>query len=294
MGGRVSIKNLFFYLFLYITLSVGAIIMALPFIWAFSTSLKSGENIFSWPPQLIPTSPSLAGYIEIISTTLFPRYFLNSVIVTSFVTLFNLFFDSLAGYTFAKKEFPGRDIIFLIIIGTMIIPGQVTMIPAFLILKHVPLAGGNNIWGTGGSGWLNTYPGLIAPSIAGPFGIFLMRQYMMGIPSQLLDSARIDGCSEFGIYWRIALPLSKAPLAALTIFVFMGVWNEFLWPLIVTSTSDMRTLPLGLAMLVGKHRVAWNSLMAGSVLATLPVLIIFFLAQKHFIRGIALTGLKYD
>jgi len=266
--------------------------MVLPFFWMVSNSIKESADIFSWPPQLIPKSITFENYYLVVTKTPIIRYFLNSLFVGVAVTLFNLFFDALAGYTFAKRRFPGRDIIFVLILGTLMIPGQVTMIPSFLILKSIPFFGGNNILGVGGSGWLDSYYGLIVPGVASAFGIFLMRQFMLTLPDEILDAARIDGCSEFGLFWRMALPTSKPALASLAIFTFNGAWNNFLWPLIITRSPELRTLPLGLALFVGKNSADWSYIFAGSILATLPILLVFFAAQKQFIEGITLSGTK--
>ncbi len=277
---------------IYIIVLIGAFVMVMPFFWMVSNSLKESGDIFTWPPQLVPGSPTLINYYRVLTETPIARYFYNSLIVALAVTFFNLFFDALAGYTFAKRRFPGRDIIFLFILGTLMIPGQVTMIPSFLILKSIPLFGGNSILGVGGSGWLDSYYGLIVPGVASAFGIFLMRQFMLSVPDEILDAARIDGCSEFGLFLKIALPLSKPALASLAIFTFNHSWNSFLWPLIVTRSPEIRTLPLGLALFVGKNSANWNYIFAGSVLATLPILIVFFTSQKQFIKGITLGSMK--
>jgi multiple sugar transport system permease protein len=203
-----------------------------------------------------------------------------------------LFFNSLAAYVFAKRRFPGRDAIFLVFLATMMIPGQVTLIPNYLVLKHIPLFGGNDISGQGGHGWLDSYYGLILPGAVSAFGIFLLRQFMLSIPDELLDAARIDGASEFAIYWRIILPLSGPALAASAIFTFTAAWEDFFWPLIIISSEDKYTAPLGLALFVVKNRTAWDVLMAGSVIATLPMIIVFMVFQRKFIQGISMSGLK--
>jgi multiple sugar transport system permease protein len=181
---------------------------------------------------------------------------------------------------------------FLILLGTIMIPGQVQLIPNYLILKHIPLFGGNNLLGLGGHGWLDSYWGLIAPGAVSTFGIFFLRQYMKSIPDDLLDAARIDGASEFRIYGQVVLPLSRPALAATGIGTFTYAWNDWFWPLIITSSDQLRVLPLGLALFVTKNRVVWDLLFAGSVLVTLPVLLMFLIFQRQFIRGIALSGIK--
>jgi multiple sugar transport system permease protein len=203
-----------------------------------------------------------------------------------------LFFNSLAAYTFAKRRFPGRNLIFMLFLATMMVPPQVTLIPNYLVLKHIPFFGGNDALGAGGHGWLDSYWGLILPGTVSAFGIFLLRQYMQSIPDELLDAARVDGAGEFRIFTRVVLPLCGPALAATAIFTFTYAWEDFLWPLIVVSSSDKYTAPLGLALFVVKNRTSWNLLMAGSVVATLPMIVIFLIFQRRFIQGISMTGLK--
>lgn len=294
---RVSTKKLvqraLWHSVVYLLLGCGVVLFTAPFAWMVSASLQSIGDMFAWPPRWVPRNPSLDNYIRFFTGPQnIGRLFLNSAFIALSVTTLQLFCNSLAAYTFAKRRFPGRDMLFLMMLGTMMIPGQVTMIPSYLIIKHIPLFGGNNLLGQGGSGWLDTYWALIVPGAVSAFGIFLLRQYMKGIPDDLLDAARIDGASEFRIYRQIVVPLSKPALAAMGIFTFNYFWEDFLWPLIIISSEEMRTLPLGLALFVVKNRTVWDLLMAGSVVATLPVLIVFLIFQRHFIRGIALSGIK--
>lgn len=277
---------------IYVVLFVGAVLFVAPFVWMVTSSLQDIASMFQWPPHWIPRNPTFRNYVNFFKYESIGRYFFNSAYVAIAVTGLQLFFNSLAAYTFAKRQFPGRDAIFLMLLGTMMIPGQVTLIPTYLILRRIPLFGGNNLLGQGGHGWLDSYWGLIVPGAVSTFGIFLLRQYMKSIPDELIDAARIDGASEFRIYWQIVVPLARPALAALGIFTFTYVWDDFYWPLIIISSQEMRTLPLGLALFVVKNRTVWDLLMAGSVVATLPVLLVFLFFQRHFIRGIALTGLK--
>ncbi len=277
---------------IYLLLTVGSIIFVAPFVWMVTASLQDVSDMFRWPPSWIPRNPSLDNYTEFFRQERIGRYFFNSAFVALSVTALQLFTSSLAAYTFAKRRFPGRDLLFLITLGTLMIPGQVTLIPNYVILKQIPFFGGNNFLGAGGSGWLDSYWGLIVPQAVTAFGIFLMRQYMKSIPDDLLDAARVDGASEFRIYAQIVMPLCRPALAALGIFTFSYVWDDFFWPLIITSSEDLRTLPLGLALFVVRNRTAWDLLMAGSVITTIPVLIVFLVFQRHFIRGIAVTGMK--
>ena len=277
---------------IYLLLIGGGVIFVAPFAWMVTASLQDVGDMFRWPPQWIPRRPSLDNYTRFFAQERIGRYFFNSAYVAATVTALQLFFGSLAAYTFAKRRFPGRDALFLLTLGTMMIPGQVTLIPNYVILKHIPLFGGNNWLGQGGSGWLDSYWGLIAPQGASAFAIFLLRQYMKTIPDELLDAARVDGANEFRIYRQIVLPLCRPALAALAIFTFTYHWDDFYWPLVIVSSEELRTLPLGLALFVVRNRTVWDLLMAGSVIATLPVLIVFLLFQRHFVRGITLSGMK--
>ncbi len=262
----------------YAALIVVFIIAVVPFVWMISTSFKHGGGIFSLPPQWIPKDPTLEWYVQLFKSVKFSLHFTNSLIVAATTTFLNLFFCSLAGYAFAKLRFAGRKRIFTVLMTTLMIPGQITMIPVFLFLKYL--------------GLLNSYWGLILPSSVGIFGIFLIRQFMLTIPDDLIEASRIDGCSEFRIYWNIVLPLCKPVLATLGIFTFMGSWNDFLWPLIVMVGEDRYTLPVALANLNGQYATKFGLLMAGAVVVVIPVIFIFILAQKYVIRGIATTGLK--
>ncbi|MCE7982786.1 MAG: carbohydrate ABC transporter permease [Caldilinea sp. CFX5] len=276
----------------YLLLAGGAILFIAPWAWMVSASFQPLGDIFNWPPTWLPENPTLDNYVRFLAAADLGLLFGNSGIVATSVTLLQLFFNSLAAYTFAKRRFPGRDFLFLLMLGTLMIPGQVTLIPSYLILQHIPFFGDNNWLGQGGHGWLDSFWGLIAPGAVSTYGIFLLRQYMKTIPDELLDAARIDGAAEFRIYAQIVVPLSLPALAAMGIFTFTYAWNDFFWPLIIISSPDLRTLPLGLALFVVKNRTVWDLVMAGSVLATLPVLLLFLIFQRHFIRGIALTGMR--
>ena len=288
--------------FSYAILLPGALLFVAPFAWLVSASFQHIGDIFSWPPQWIPEDPTLDGYKGFFGIGKVGeqaqgsegawRWFVNSAFVATSITVLQLFFNALAAYTFAKRRFPGRDIIFLLFLGTMMVPPQVTLIPNYLVLKHVPFFGGNDVLGHGGHGWLDSYWGLILPGAVSAFGIFLLRQYMMSIPDELLDAARVDGAGEFRVFWKVVIPLCGPALAATAIFTFTYAWEDFLWPLIVVSSADKYTAPLGLALFVVKNRTSWNLLMAGSVVATLPMIITFLVFQRRFIQGISMTGLK--
>ena len=220
------------------------------------------------------------------------RWFANSAFVAITVTVLQTFFNSLCAYAFAKRKFPGRDIIFFLFLGTMMLPPQISLIPNYIILKRMPFFGGNDALGLGGHGTLDLYWGLILPGCVSAFGIFLLGEYMMSIPDELLDAARVDGADEFQIYWRVVLPLCTPALAATAIFTFQGAWEDFLWPLIIINNSDLFTAPLGLGLFVVQNRTNWTVLFAGSVICTLPMVIVFIIFQRKFIQGIALTGVK--
>ena len=276
----------------YLILIIGAVLFTAPWLWMVSASFQPLGDMFNWPPTWWPENFTTANYANFIRASGLGQWFINSALISFSVMFLQLFFNSLAAYTFAKRRFPGRDWIFTFMLGTLMIPGTVFLIPNYLILMHMPLFGGNDILGNGGHGWLDSLYGLIIPSIVSVWGIFFIRQYMKSIPDELLDAARIDGANEFLIYLLIALPLAGPALAANAISTFTWTWNDFFWPLLVISSDNLRTVQLGLALFVVQHRTRWDVVMAGSVLATIPVLIIFLLFQRYFIRGIALSGMK--
>jgi multiple sugar transport system permease protein len=276
----------------YVLLVFGAVIFVAPFVWMVTASFQDVGQIFQYPPNWIPKNPDLDNYRRFFREQRIGRYVFNSAFVAVSIVILQLFVCSLAAYTFAKRRFPGRDFLFIALLTSMMIPGQVTIIPNYIILKKIPLFGDNNIFGSGGHGWLDSYWGLILPHAFSAFSIFMLRQYMKTIPDDLLDAARVDGASEFRIYAQIVMPLCVPALAALSIFVFSYHWDEFYWPLIVVSSESLRTLPLGLALFVVQNRTVWDLLMAGAVVATLPVLVVFLIFQRHFVRGIAMSGMK--
>ncbi len=276
----------------YLVLGIWTVLMGFPLYWMLSTALMTEVQANAYPPAWFPNPVVLRNFYDSMVAANFGRYFLNSVLVSLVAVVFTLFFSSLAGYTFGQLSFPGRNLLFAIVMATMMVPGQVTMIPVFLMLKRFPLTGGNDLLGVGGSGLLNTYPALIIPHISAALGIFLMRQFTATLPPELGDAGRIDGCSEFGIFWRIILPLTGPALVTLGLFNFAAVWNDFTWALIVTNTEPMRTVQLGLSVFRGIYYTQTTLFMAGTAIATLPVLIIFLLGQRYFVRGVALSGIK--
>lgn len=254
-----------------------AVTTLVPFAWMVSTSLKAQSQVFLIPPQWIPDPVLWSNYADMMAAMPFGRYLFNSLFIAATVTLLELATSSLAGYSFARLRFPGRDRLFLLYLATLMIPGQVTLIPNFIVMRIL--------------GWIDTYYALIIPAAFSAFGTFLLRQFFLTIPYELEDAAKIDGAGYFGTYWRIILPLAKPALTTLAIFTFMAQWNSFLWPLIVTNSPEMRTLTVGLRMFQGQYLTRWPLLMAGTVFSLIPILTIYVIGQKYFVRGIALTGL---
>jgi multiple sugar transport system permease protein len=273
-------------------LLAGAVVMLLPFAWMVSTSLKPADQLFTVPPTWIPRPLQWETYERAMGAGNFGRYALNSLLLGLANTVTNVLLSALAGYAFARLRFPGRTWLFVLVLATLMVPYQVTIIPLFVIIRHIPLFGGNDLLGQGGIGWINSYWGLIVPGAVGAFGIFLLRQFFQTLPVELEDAARIDGAGELRIFWQIMLPLATPAVATLAIFSFQAGWNAFLWPLLITTTDDMRTIQLGLTVFVQQYRTQWDQLMAATVVATLPVIVVFALGQRALVRGIAFTGLK--
>jgi multiple sugar transport system permease protein len=264
---------------IYALVACGGALMIVPFLWMLSTSLKTTAQSMAFPPEWWPRPFMWENYTQIYQYMPFFTFLFNSIKITFFVLVGQLLTCSLAGYAFAKLRFPGRRPLFLLLLSTMMIPSQVTLIPVFIIMKYL--------------GWINTHYALIVPAFFGSvFGTFLLRQFFLGLPNDLEDAARIDGCSPFGIYWRIMLPLAKPSLATLGIFTFMGTWNDFMRPLIFLSDMDKMTLPVGLALLSNHQDIRIPLIMAGAMLSLLPIIVLYIFGQKYFVRGIALTGIK--
>jgi multiple sugar transport system permease protein len=262
----------------YAILLVFAAATVLPFLYVVSLSLQTESEIFAGVPVFVPEVPRWRNYAEIWDLAPFARFLLNSVVVAGAITLSHLFFDPLAGYVFAKYDFPLKHVVFLMILGTLMIPFFVRMIPLYVMMADL--------------GWLNSYRALIAPFLMSAYGIFLMRQFIQPLPTELIDAARLDGASEFGIYWRIILPLCKPALATLGLFTFVFQVNEFLWPLIVVNTTEMRTMTIGLTLFNQEYFTQWNYTAAGAILLFVPSLLLFLATQRYFVRGITLTGMK--
>jgi len=259
-------------------LAAVACVTLLPFYWMFSSSLRTMDNMFAIPIQWIPHPLNWMSYANAWQAQDFARYFFNSAVVAVAITLGNLLLCSLAGYSLTKFHYRGRGLLFLLILSTMMLPLEITMVPLFLIIKQLD--------------WANSYQGLIVPFLVDGFGVFLMRQYMLSIPKDLIDSARIDGASELRIFWMIIMPLCKPALVALAVFTFREAWDMYIWPLIIITKDSQRTLPLGISLFMSSYGTSWDQLMAIAVLGTLPMILLFFFLQRAFIQGIAATGLK--
>ena len=268
------LKKILLYLFLIVT---GLVTLA-PFIWMVSASLMYDGHASTYPPRFIPDEFTLYQFESLFSRLNVARNLFNSLALSILVTFISLFFNSMAGYAFAKYRFAGRDKLFSLLLSSMIIPAQVTMLPLFLMLKEM--------------GFINTYMAIIIPGLANIFGIFLIRQYALSIPDSLIESARMDGATDFQVYRSIILPLCLPILITLAIFTFMGTWNDFLWPLIALTDNSMYTLPVALANLMGEHTKDPELMMAGSVITIIPILIVFLVLQKYYIKGIMLGGVK--
>ena len=273
-------------------LILGAIAMVLPFVWMLSTSLKPPDQLFTVPPTWLPHPLRWDTYVKAMSAGNFGRYAMNSLFLAAANLGTNVLLSALAGYAFARLRFPGRNLLFVLVLATLMVPYQVTIIPLFVIVRHIPLFGGNDLLGQGGIGWINSYWGLIVPGAVGAFGIFMLRQFFQTLPGELEDAARIDGAGELRIFWQIMLPLAMPAVATLAIFSFQAGWNAFLWPLLITNTDDMRTIQLGLTVFVQQYSTQWDQLMAATVVATLPVIVAFGVGQRLIVRGIAFTGIK--
>lgn len=263
---------------LYAAVTLGALWMTLPFWWTLTTALSASpaaSAVSFWPAEA-----TLENFLTLWrrDDIMLVRWFINSIIFAGSVTAFNLVFDSLAGYALAKVDFWGREKLFLVFMSTMMIPAMVTLIPVYLILVELD--------------WTNTYQGLIAPMIAQPFGIFLLRQHFKSLPSALGDAAKIDGCNEFQTFYKVYLPLAKPAMATLAIFTFMGAWKNFQWPLIIASEQDMYTLPIALFAVRNQYFADWGLMMAAALIIVAPTVIAFLAAQNYFIRGMSLSGMK--
>lgn len=259
-------------------LLLGAVIMVFPFIWMLLTSFKTFKEAIQVPIVWLPQEWMLSNYGTVLQKLNFGVYYRNTIIMTLSILLGQLFLCSLAGFAFARLKFPGKNLIFFIILSVLMVPPQMTLIPRYLMMDYL--------------GWVDTFKALIIPMIPSAYGTFFLRQFFRSLPQELEDSAKIDGCSYFRIYWNIMLPLCTSALVAYGILNFLASWNDLLWPLIVTNSENMRVLSIAMASMQGQNGTQYQLLMAASVMATIPTVIVFMFGQKHFIKGIAMTGLK--
>ena len=262
-----------------VVLLLGAIAFSLPTLYMISASLMSGQELFSTELQLLPSVPQWNNYSEVFLNFNFGRYLMNSIIVTGSVVLLNLILTPMVGYSLAKFDYPGKNVLFIFILATVMVPFTAILIPLFLIVRSL--------------GWVNTYPGLIIPFTMTAFGVFLMRQFTLAVPDDYIDAGRIDGASELRIFFQIVMPLIQPALVTLAIVIFVANWDEFLWMLVVTTGDALRTLPIGLAKFVEQYRTRYELMMAGSVVSAAPVVLVFLALQRRFLEGMAgLSGLK--
>ena len=263
---------------LHIVLILVGITALIPFIWMISTSLKGANEVMSATPNFLPKAWRWQNYADAFAQVPFARFYLNTVIVTLSRVVGQIFFSALAAYAFARIRFPGRNTLFIAILAVMMVPGQVTLIPNYVLLKNL--------------GWLDSYKGLIIPSMFSAFGTFLLRQYFMTIPQDLVDAAALDGCNPLQTFWHVALPLARSVMVAFGVLVTLWSWNDFLWPLIITKSTDMQMLSVGIAFFQGQFVSNFAVMMAAATLSTLPMVIVFVVAQRYLIEGITMSGLK--
>jgi multiple sugar transport system permease protein len=260
----------------WLLLLAGGLLMVTPLLFMFSTSLKTAADVYDL--RMIPAAPTLENYVQVLSDGRFMRWFANSLGIATAVTLSNVFFDSLIGYTLAKFQFRGRYLVFVAILSTLMIPTEMLVIPWYVMAKNF--------------GWLDSYWGIMFPGMMTAFGAFLMKQFFETVPNDFLEAARVDGLNEFAIFWRIAMPLVTPALSALAIFTFLSNWTAFIWPLIVTNSKEHYTLPVGLSSFAVEAQIQWELIMTGAALATLPTLLVFLALQRYIVRGVVMAGLK--
>lgn len=265
-------------LFVYLLCFMVAVVTLFPFLWMVVGSLKTAAEISQYPPSLLPEEFAWRNYVEVFTSVPFLRFIFNSFIVASTVTLVSLLFHAMAAYSLARLHYPGRNLFFVGIVMTLMVPFSVTLIPTFILVRSL--------------GWLDTYAALIVPSIFNAFGIFLLRQFYLGIPVELEEAALLDGDTPAGIFFHIALPLSRPILATLAVFFFLYNWNNYLWPLIVTKSQDMQVIQVAIAAFAGEHATQWQLIMAGSTIAAIPGLLLYLFFQRYLIEGVKLSGLK--
>ncbi|MDR1174964.1 MAG: carbohydrate ABC transporter permease [Treponema sp.] len=274
MKARFSMNTFF----AYFVLALGSAIMIIPFIWMILTAFKTYAETLIIPIKWLPSGFYLNNFSEVLRRLNFGRYYLNTIVVTVSITVLQALFCSMAAYGFARLKFPGRNVLFFILLSMLMIPQQMTLIPSFVLLSRLK--------------WIDTYYALIIPHLFSAYGTFFLRQYFLSLPGELEEAAIIDGCSRPGIYWRILMPLCGTALAAFAVFTILWAWNDLMWPLIMTSRDSVRVLSVGIATLLGQYSTRNNLLMAASMLATMPMIALFIFLQRQFIAGIAVTGLK--
>lgn len=276
----------------YLLMIVAMVQLGFPFFWMATSAFKTPQEIHSPTPVLFPAQPTFENFRKAFSAAPFGKYVMNTLLVAAVVTGMTVILCAMAGYGFGRLPFPGREAIFVLFILAMALPGEVTLIPRFLIAKNFPFFGGNNWLGKGGIGLIDSFAGLIIPNLMSVFGVFFLRQFFRTLPKDLEDAARIDGASEFGIFWRVMLPLTKPALTTLALFTFTGAWDEFIWPLVILNHSDKYVVQLGLSVFFGEHFVEWGPMMAASSLVSLPVIALFLFTQASMVKSIATTGMK--
>ncbi|QHY94414.1 L-arabinose transport system permease protein AraQ [Streptomyces sp. S4.7] len=277
---------------LHLVLVTVSLVMVVPFLWMIISSLKTDPDLAEYPPNLLPQVWDWSNYSEALEYAPFGTYFRNSLLISLGHTALNLALASMAGYALARVPFRGRTVVFMGVLGTMMIPTYTKIVPQYLIAKGIPFFGGNDYLGRGGHGWLDSWWGLIIPGALTPFAIFLFRQFYLSLPRELEEAARIDGMSEFGIYARVMTPLVKPAIATVALLTFESSWNNFLWPLIITSDTDLRVIQVGLSAFQQADQNAWAYLMAGTTLATIPMVVLFLFTQRYFVQGFANSGIK--
>lgn len=276
----------------YALLAPGAVVMMVPFVWMLLTSVKIDEEIFGATLRWIPTQFDFLNYKDAFDATDMGNQLKNTTIVALVDVAAQILLGAMAGYAFARLEFPGRKVIFFALLITMMVPFEVLVLPIFLFIRRFPLAGGNNLIGEGGVGLVNSYGGLFFPNLISVYGVFIFRQFFLSFPEEIEDAARIDGCSRIRFFWTVLMPNSQPIIGTMGLFAFLWTWNDFLWPLVVVKEDSMSTLQLGLASFRQEFGVRWAELMAGSVMATVPVILLFLLLQRFLVQGMATTGLK--
>jgi len=268
------------------------LVVSLPFLWMVSLAFKPPEEVFAYPPELLPRNPTLENFEYVLQSTNLPTALTNSLVVSGVVSVTSIAGATLAGYAFTRLQFPGRDLLFYFLISVAMVPVVVQVIPLFLIVQNIPLAGGNDLLGQGGTGLLDTRLAIMLPHLCHPLMVFLARQYFMDMPSELAESARVDGAGEARIFFNVYLPLARPIVATIAVLAFVGAWEDFLWPLVVVSSPEVETLPLLLDRFVGSGIIQFGPLMAATFLAILPVLVFFALNQRHFMSGLTSGSVK--